>query len=141
MTADVYDFQVEIERRRIGSTTPAHSGECDHLNLSLEPHGHIVRCRDCGDQVDPYWVIERMTQNREREVQKREAEKAELEALRDQTIHLKAARKVEKLWRGKKRAPCCPHCYSAILPGDGLGDNWMSHDLAAQRRKKRESEE
>lgn len=134
MTAEILDFRIEVERR-IGSTSVQRVGRCEHKDLVLEAHGQIVRCHDCGDQVDAFWALERLAQERERVVQAREKERSELEALREKTIHLKAARKVEKMWRGKRMVPLCPHCHSAIFAGDGLGDDCASHDLEARRRK------
>lgn len=135
--AEIFDFNVELDRRsRIGGTTVPQGKQCEHDNLTIEAHGHIVRCDDCGEQVDAFWVLERMAYRREREIQKREAEKAELEDLRHKTIHLKAARRVERLWRGRKMAPCCPHCDAAILPEDGLGSNAVNRDIELRRRAK-----
>ncbi|WP_455233395.1 hypothetical protein [Geopseudomonas aromaticivorans] len=110
---------------------------CEHRNLDLEPHGEVVRCRDCGTQVSAFWALGMLADNwRERSAQLQRKEQQAEQDLKS-TLHLRAARLVESAWRSRDTLPTCPHCGEGIAPSDGLGSARVSKPIDAARREAR----
>ena len=82
---------------------------CRHQRLLLIAETQLCECKDCGEMIGPFKALEilsRIDGDLARRWKRLQAENAEME---DYVPHLKAAKKVEHLWRGKW-VPCCPHC-------------------------------
>lgn len=112
-------------------------GACRHLHLSLDDEGEIVRCSDCHVQVGAYWALAMLIERFQRERASLDARDAALKEQAGKTLHLKAARVIESIWRGRKMAPLCPHCREAILPEDGMGSSMTSLDMVTRLRAAR----
>jgi len=98
----VADNVISIEDIRFthARDTWPRTGVCQHNNLELNKDGHTVICKDCDTQLSAYWVLERMI-NRMRDANRRiEARQAQLEQEAAKTLHYRAAKKIEKDWRG-----------------------------------------
>ncbi len=109
------------------------TGECRHLRLELEDRGDIVRCGDCGAQVSAYWALSMLADEFSRWGDRLESQDKRLREEQDKALHLIAARRIEKLWRGRKMTPLCPHCNRGILPEDGLGHAAISREIELRR--------
>lgn len=108
---------------------------CRHQSLTLSREGHVIRCNDCGDQVEPFWAFEQLVDsynNAQQEFSRKVARHSEEMA---QGIATKAARRVEEAWRSRSTVPTCPHCNEAIFAHDGFGGAAVSRDLAMRRRQ------
>ena len=112
-------------------------GACRHLHLALDDEGEIVRCSDCQVQVGAYWALTMLIERFQRERAALDARDAGLKELASRTLHLKAARVIESIWRGRKMAPLCPQCNEAILPEDGMGSSMASLDMVTRLRAAR----
>ena len=109
--------------------------KCRHMNIELDDAGEIVRCLDCGEQVSAYWVFKSVLSQINSERIRLGAERKELEETKSRTIHLVAAKRIERLWRGRKMAPLCPHCNRGILPEDGMGSRAINLDVENRIRQ------
>lgn len=116
---DVGDFSLLRKNSKYTRTNDV----CKHFNLELDDNGHIVNCLDCGKQISSYFALELMLNSIEKEQRKIAVKEAQLEELKIDSLHLIAAKKVEKVWRTRDMLPCCPHCGVGISKDDGLGDS------------------
>lgn len=112
---------------------------CLHVNLIFDRNERRIWCSDCEKNVDPFDAFESIANNMSAAISHFQSiKKSALEA-QDYNIHLIAAKNIEKLWRGKKLAPVCPHCRTGLLPDDfKSGCSAISFELEKQRRKKDE---
>lgn len=93
---------------------------CQHRHIQLDDVGEVVLCMDCKKQVSAYWALNMLTTDWREQTKRlaREVESAKQE--RGLTLHLRAAKQVESVWRSKQ-LPCCPHCDRGIMADDNLG--------------------
>lgn len=108
---------------------------CEHRELVLDRDAESVRCVQCGSQVSAYQALEMLAGEWDGAVATLRREAAELEKAKQGHLHLLAARKVEKAWRGRGTVPACPHCHRGILPEDNLGDRVVSRAIELRRRE------
>jgi hypothetical protein len=108
---------------------------CRHNSLSFNRDGHVIRCRDCGDQVEPFWAFEMLIENYRTAMLALDARIKQNEAAMAAGLTTKAARNIEEAWRSRKMAPACPHCREAIFPQDGFGSVLVNRDMALRRRQ------
>jgi len=111
------------------------SNECDHKHIELDGYGDIVRCKKCGSQVSAFWALEMIANEYNRSLAKLRRDQEALARAKAVDLHLLAARKVEKIWRGRTMVPACPHCGLGILPEDGFGNNRVNREIELRRRK------
>jgi len=93
---------------------------CQHKRILLDDVGDTVKCQDCKMQVSAYWAL-KMLATDWREQTKRLAREVDAAKLATGlTLHLRAAKQVESVWRSKQ-LPCCPHCDRGIAADDNFG--------------------
>jgi hypothetical protein len=109
-------------------------GDCDHKHIELDDRGGIVRCLKCGLQLSAFWALEMLAEQYGIEMEKLRCGRKALAEAKNAELHLLAARKVEKAWRGRKMVPACPHCGRGILPEDGWGDALVNREIELRRR-------
>lgn len=119
-----------IKREPDGTFSPG----CNHYSLILKDKGEFVYCEDCNENVSPYWAIKHLSRAFRDELEKLTSATLELEIRAKEFVHTKAAKEIERAWRGGKYAVTCPHCQRGILPQDSLG--WRSKELEMARRAK-----
>jgi uncharacterized protein (DUF983 family) len=94
---------------------------CKHRKLIYDRQDRRVRCEDCNRDLDAFDALMVMVDGFGEmmgEVRRKQA------AAREATAHSvvsRAAKAVDKLWRGQRMAPCCPHCSRGLLPEDFAG--------------------
>lgn len=108
---------------------------CKHLNLTYDDNGEFVTCDDCGMQVTAFWAMKMLAEHYEKARQDVDRRSQHLADEKARSIHLLAARKVEKAWRSRSMVPCCPHCGAGILPEDGLGGSQVNRKIEMARRQ------
>ena len=124
---------LRIQRERF----PAINGKavCQHKSLTLNREGHVIRCADCGAQVEPFWAFEQLVDSYSEAWKRLQQHTQRHNAEMERGLTLKAARHVEDAWRSRTMAPVCPHCREAIFPQDGFGSNLVNRELALRRRQ------
>ncbi|POR52779.1 hypothetical protein B0G62_10476 [Paraburkholderia eburnea] len=124
--------ELRIQRQLKHEARPA--ADCKHMHIDLDDVGCIVRCADCGAQLDAYWTLTLFLDHYGRALRKlNERERQHAEA-RARDIHLTAAQRVEKAWRSRTMVPCCPHCNEGIRADDGLGGTMINRSIDDRRR-------
>lgn len=122
------DFRVTLARRE-------RRGVCQHLRITLDPTGEIVKCDDCGEMISAWYALQTLVGwwgEAAAELSARQARQAEAEA---KTVGLRAAQRVERAWRSRTMVPTCPHCHEAIFPEDGFGTSNTNRVIALRRRE------
>jgi len=100
--------------------------DCPHRHLVLLDHGEIVKCKDCDQQLTPYWALKTMFKAWNLSQQKLTEQFKELQDAKQAQLHTIAAKKVAEAWRSRTMVPSCPHCHRGILSSDGFGNNRVS---------------
>jgi ribosomal protein S27E len=131
--AEVIQFG-DLSLRRAERLSRLDADRCKHHNITLDDNGGIVTCDDCGKQLSAFWVLQMMTDQYEAAWRKVRAASERVNSEASQSLHLRAAAKVEKAWRSRTMVPICPHCSEAILPSDGLGGAQVNREIAMARR-------
>lgn len=109
--------------------------ECKHARQLFDGDHHLLECKDCGKQLDPLTQYMRHVEETKRLHAVLDRKRDDLRNLAEKKTWIKAVGELSRLWRGPKRkAAMCPHCGGGILPGDGLGRNWLSEDVELKRR-------
>lgn len=132
MTDDnVIDFgQVRFER---GFT----ANGCLHRRIAYDTSLEATRCADCGTPIGTFRALMTLLQNWRYKQQRIDRQLEQLRDLEKKHVVLKAAKAAESAWRKKKLVPCCPHCREAIFPEDGFGDDFISKQIAREKRKRK----
>lgn len=136
---DRYVFNVvsfegfKIGRRASRGGFGRKSDDCKHDNLEADDDGQLVRCTDCKAQVSNYWVLMKFMRLYEEARDKLQRERTQLREDESKAVVLRAAQKIQHIWRGKM-LPCCPHCHRGIGPNDGFGNNRMNPKFEQKRR-------
>lgn len=130
---------VQIEDLRIArGKTKREPGTCRHRSQVYDQNERRIWCQDCATEVEPFDAFKMMVEywdSATKTIARRldEAKEAERFSLRS-----RAAKVIDKAWRSRKTAPCCPHCSAVILPEDVV--NGIRHSAGIQlelmRRKK-----
>ncbi|RUT30860.1 hypothetical protein WG29040_23260 [Pseudomonas sp. PAMC 29040] len=109
---------------------------CMHKRLEMDDVGGIVTCRDCKQNVSPYWALTALREHWKDHASKVNRTLELAQAERGTVLHLVAAKKVEKAWRHKTMVPTCPHCARGICPEDGLGGAMVERRFEAGLRER-----
>lgn len=108
--------------------------ECAHRHMTLDEEGQFVKCDDCGVQLSPYWVLNRMLDGYDRALSKIAAREQRIATAQEEGVHLLAARRLERVWRSRTMVPACPHCGEGIGPKDDFGGTCINKALYERRR-------
>lgn len=111
---------------------------CVHHDLTYCTSERRIWCNGCKrtiDSFDAFMVLARNFHDMLRDVTHRENQ---LQEALEHNVTSRAAKEVDKLWRSRRLAPCCPHCRAPLLPEDFAGGvrASVSAELERQRRKK-----
>ncbi|MFD1557065.1 hypothetical protein ACFSHT_15800 [Paraburkholderia silviterrae] len=127
---DIDELRVQRQSRH----APRPAASCRHMRLDLDDVGSIVRCADCGLQLDAYWTLTLFIEQYERALAKINARERQHAEARERDLHLTAAQRVERAWRSRTMVPCCPHCGEGIRATDGLGGTMINRTIDDRRR-------
>lgn len=125
------DFSIELARRSYEEKQKF----CDHMSVSLE-EGDIVLCKKCNMQVSAFWCLRQYAIHWQVKDNAIKMMDNDLKRRLESNLHLIAAKKIERVWRGKKMAPCCPHCKRGILASDNLGGHQINKKIELNMREK-----
>lgn len=132
---DLGEYRFSLMQRRAHDKTV-----CQHKNMVLDDNGNIVTCKDCGKQIDPYFALRTITEDWGKIQSEIDARRDRLRDESAKSIHLLAAREVERAWRDKRHVPTCPHCGEGISAHDGFGRGLISKQIDDARRLRRNAQ-
>jgi hypothetical protein len=108
--------------------------KCAHKNLTFDENGQSIICDDCNKSLSAYWVLRRIITDYNKAWEGIERKRSELNDLMEKTLHFKAAKKVEEVWRSKTMLPSCPHCKRGICSHDQFGYSTVSKEFELKMR-------
>ncbi|HCP79392.1 MAG: hypothetical protein CML16_03265 [Pusillimonas sp.] len=115
-----------------GLTRREHSA-CKHIQLVYDSKERRVWCKDCETDVEAFDAFTSLVE-RFYAFENRISRLREIEA---ETLHSRAAKALDKVFRSRTMTPRCPHCNRGILAEDVVnGVSSMSRDLELRRRSK-----
>lgn len=91
---------------------------CNHTSMVYDPRERRIYCEECESDVEPFDAFMAIVERYDSALKKYRKIKDDAIAARAHNLHRIAAKKLEKLWRGKQLLPCCPHCSRGLLPSD-----------------------
>jgi len=109
---DIGDYRVArgMTRRNVSS--------CNHYRVVYDEKERRIWCKDCKHDVEPFdafVILVKYFAYKDGEIRAREKELEEIESFKMRTL---AGKTLDKAWRKKHTAPCCPHCKNGLLPED-----------------------
>jgi hypothetical protein len=131
---DLADVRIRLGRTRVGPGLK----QCEHLSLIYSPTERRVWCEDCErtiDNFDAFLIFTRKFEKMLSEVRHRQNTASE--ALKS-SARLRATKELDRVWSGRRMAPCCPHCNKGLIPEDFAGGcrSTISLEWEMARRKK-----
>lgn len=110
---------VDLDSVRIrAGRTPYKLKTCKHHHLIYNQIERRVWCEDCErtiDNFDAFLIFTNKFESMLREANGRMA--TATEAL-NSAARLRATKTLDRMWSGRRMAPCCPHCNRGLLPED-----------------------
>lgn len=91
---------------------------CKHRRLTYDPSERRIWCRDCErdiDGFDAFQIIAEQSHAFYEQNMRRARKLDEAEQFQARSLAVKA---LDRIWRSRKMAPCCPHCRKGLLPED-----------------------
>lgn len=91
---------------------------CKHRALNYDPQERRIWCKDCEQDIDPFdafVIVAEQCHGFLESLKRRARQIAEAEAF---TARSRAVKALDKIWRSRNMAPCCPHCNRGLLPED-----------------------
>lgn len=125
---------VEIGELRIKRERRNTFAGCQHKNFTVDPNGDTVICNDCQKQIGSHFALVLLIEEWDRNVSKLEANQARHAVELAKSVSLRAAQRVESVWRSRTMVPTCPHCSEAIFAEDNFGGSAVSREIAIRRR-------
>jgi hypothetical protein len=108
----VIDFgAVQVARGYTRTKNP-----CAHKRLTYDVKDRRIWCSDCESTVegfDAFMTLVRHAEEWEQRAQVKMDKAREAEAA---TIVSRAAKEVDRIWRGRLHVPACPHCKQGLFP-------------------------
>lgn len=125
---------ISLEAWRLKTRKPGEL-RCAHARAFIDERAGTVTCRDCDATLSAFWVLGQVAREENRCAARVKALKDEAEALTAWVPFLRAMRVLEKLWRGRKALPVCPHCRHGLWP-DELVKSRVGIEIETARRRK-----
>lgn len=129
----VIDFGEARVARGLARRTPS---TCKHAKMTYSEPERRVWCDDCKSTVDNFDAFKVIVEGYAAAMSRLNRIREEVAEAEKHVLHLIAAKNLEKIWRGGRLTPQCPHCRGGLLPDDFRNtQGGISTALEIQRRK------
>lgn len=111
---------------------------CGHKRLVYGATERLIECADCQQPVDAFDAFMVLTKHFEGMLSEARSRQFRADEALAATVHLRAAKEVERLWR-RGMAPHCPTCRGGLLAEDfanGASATGADFIRAARKRAK-----
>lgn len=111
---------------------------CRHLRTVYDTSERRIWCEDCETTLDPFDAFMSLVVNYDTAHKKLLKVYEEVLEAREHSLVSRAAKSIDKVWRGKTMAPCCKSCGAGLLPedyADGARAK-VSREMERARRKR-----
>lgn len=126
------EFKVLQDRRR-------KRGSCWHRRFEIDREGGAVFCADCNEEIPAFEALCIIARQDSLYQQRFLRLREEIVELQKYKPWLKAVKRLEHVWRGKKMLPCCPHCRKGVK-AEGLAATGRVSEKYEQMMAEREEE-
>lgn len=126
---DIGDVRVARGKTRFNHET------CKHNRMVYDQQERRIWCEDCENDVDVFDAYVRLVECHDSAWKKIWRTWNEAKEAADFQLRSRAAKAMDKVWRGRRMVPNCPHCGEGLLPEDIL--NNQSGSSAELTRRKR----
>ena len=109
---------IEIGEARVQRGFGKYGGKCLHNKLTYCTRERRVWCCDCERTIDNFDAFEKLVSQHQSGWDRIRNLQEELTNALKHSVRRVAAKNIDKIWRGNKMAPVCPHCKAALLPED-----------------------
>lgn len=113
--------------------------DCDHKHLTLDASTNTIKCDDCGEVIDPFMAFYSVMNEFNRAWDDLNYKRKKLRDEAEQSLRLRAAVKMQELWRRRKTVPLCPHCSEPLLPEHAFRMRTMGREFAIRRIEAKET--
>lgn len=132
---------VDLDSVRIRTgRTPFRMKTCQHKRMIYNQTERRIWCEDCERTIDNFDAFQTLT--RHFEAMERDARhklSTAQEALAG-SARLRATKELDRIWSGRRMAPCCPHCNGGLIPEDFAGGvrstTSLEFEIAKRKRPK-----
>jgi hypothetical protein len=96
----------------------AKESPCTHERYILDVEHGTVNCAECDAPVSAFFALKKIAFRESQAFQKLHSMNAEIAAITARRSWLSAVKTLDRIWRGKKMLPCCPHCNRGLFAED-----------------------
>lgn len=129
----VIDFGEARVARGLARRTPS---TCRHLKMTYSEPERRIWCGDCKSTVDNFDAFKVLVEYQASALGRLNRIKEEVAEAEGKALHLISTKNLEKLWRGGRLTPQCPHCGGGLLADDFRHlQGGISTAIEIQRRK------
>lgn len=126
------DAIVSLEAYRLAKVPP--HAKCKHERSVIDERSGTLECRECGAYLSAFHVLVQIAREENRAWERVKSLRAEAEELKAWRPFLKAMKALERVWRGRRVLPCCPHCHRGLWAEEfGASAVGVRHEI--ERRK------
>lgn len=108
---------------------------CQHERYILDTECGTVECADCGAIVSAFHALKKIAFHESQAFRKLSGMRKEIAEIMGRRSWLKAVQELDRLWRGKRMLPSCPHCKQGLFAEDFAGSAvGVEYEKARRRR-------
>lgn len=140
---DFPDHVIDLAERRIAAGSRPHSvKKCEHKSMLYSDSTRSIWCEDCERSIDAFDAFCIMVKDFMRMTWDINAKMRKADEALKSTIITRAAKALDKAWRGNVKAVPCPHCRGGLLPEDfsEASFGFTSREIELKRRENALSE-
>lgn len=113
---------------------------CAHRKMVYDERERRIWCDDCESTVEPFDAFRALVEQFDKASKRADKEIKEARAALEHSLIARAAKVVDKAWRSRRMAPCCPHCSRGLLPEDFANGLKRSVSLMLERQKRKSNQ-
>ena len=87
---------------------------CEHQRVWIDDQLGVVECRDCEAIISAFHFLKKMAHRENQLFVRLSSMSTEIKELKAWQPWMKVIKNLERMWRGGKYLPCCPHCLRAL---------------------------
>lgn len=91
---------------------------CYHKKMTYDIRERRIWCAECERDVDPFDAFMQIAEQLHNATQALDLRLIKLREAENASLHLLAAREMEKAWRSRTMVPACPACGNGLFPED-----------------------